>query len=288
MLIKNRNFFIVILLLTKSYIFLLFINYLYYLDLSQINKIFLLFLNILIIAFIILILIFLNSYTKLAKKQAEVESLEHYIDKTKKLINVLNSKSHEYKRCLQKLQSMLRLNEIEEAREYITRLSENEAEKKDTNNCLYVREPILNMTLNTYQIVAKEKNIEFNIGIKTDLYSWNISPWNLDSILGNLLNNSFDAVLSNNEENKKYIALEVLEDHNKFIVKVINNGPKITKSKKEKMFQPGYTTKASSGSGYGLHIVNKILQEENGWTEVFSNEQKTIFKVCFPRKMTNI
>ncbi|MGB9561905.1 MAG: two-component system sensor histidine kinase NtrB, partial [bacterium] len=70
---------------------------------------------------------------------------------------------------------------------------------------------------------------------------------------------------------KKYLALEVTD-----------TGKGISKKELKKIFEPFYTTK-KSGSGLGLYIVRRIMEEHNGIVEVSSVEKiGTSFVLLFP------
>ncbi|OWZ84647.1 ATP-binding protein [Natranaerobius trueperi] len=110
----------------------------------------------------------------------------------------------------------------------------------------------MNITLNTHKKIAEEKGIDCNFGIKDDLNEWYFKSWDLNAIVGNPLNNSFESVLKNNGE--KYVSIELLvNEHGHNQINVINNGPMITQREKEAIFESGYTTKGN-GRGYGLYI----------------------------------
>jgi two-component system, sporulation sensor kinase E len=62
---------------------------------------------------------------------------------------------------------------------------------------------------------------------------------------------------------------------------VLDNGPGISQSNMEKLFDPFYTTK-ETGSGLGLAIVKKMISDMKGKVEVHSDPGKgTEFKVIF-------
>ncbi|ACB86187.1 sensor histidine kinase [Natranaerobius thermophilus] len=285
-MLKTRNIILVTLILINTYIVIFFLNYLYYLSPSTEYNLLLLAASVFVIIFTFLILLFLKSYTELAKKEVENESLKHYVDKTKKIINTLNSKTHEHKRHLQVIQSMLNLDEITDAKKYINEIAKNNSKKSEGGSYLYVKEPVLNLSLNAQKKVAEEKDINFNIGIKSDITKWGINPWDLNSIICNLIDNSFEAVSRNNDNEKKYVAIELLEDPDNglYLINAINNGPKISKPKQEKIFEPGYTSKKTVSSGYGLYIVNRVVKNNRGTIEIKSDSSKTVFSIKFPGK----
>ena len=64
-------------------------------------------------------------------------------------------------------------------------------------------------------------------------------------------------------------------------IEFANNGAPISKSMSEQIFVPFYTTKPS-GSGIGLSISKKIMQNHDGAIQLLrSNEKETVFVVVF-------
>ncbi|MCL5027862.1 MAG: PAS domain S-box protein [Bacteroidetes bacterium] len=135
-----------------------------------------------------------------------------------------------------------------------------------------------NLVDKVYELLSKkinERNIKF-INAVQDIFI-NGDYFNLISIFTNLIENSMDAVSLNGEIN----IFSELND-NSCSVYIKDNGCGIIK--KEKIFDPFYTTK-SNGTGLGLSIVKKILEYHNGSINLISSEPgATIFEIKFKRK----
>ena len=66
------------------------------------------------------------------------------------------------------------------------------------------------------------------------------------------------------------------------IIQVEDNGPGITESMQDKIFQPFYSSK-EEGTGLGLSIAARIIQEHGGWIDLSSREgQGTTFSISLP------
>ena len=78
-------------------------------------------------------------------------------------------------------------------------------------------------------------------------------------------------------KNSKYIKIKTEKDENSALVMVSNNAPGI--SDPEKIFNEGFTTK-STGSGLGLWICKKSIEEQMGELELSrSTEDYTEFTI---------
>ncbi len=69
--------------------------------------------------------------------------------------------------------------------------------------------------------------------------------------------------------------------HVPLVVAVQDNGPGIPKELRQNLFDPFVTTK-SSGSGLGLSLVAKIVDDHGGIIEFDCQPKKTIFRVMLP------
>jgi signal transduction histidine kinase len=76
------------------------------------------------------------------------------------------------------------------------------------------------------------------------------------------------------------------KSQNEFVVfRVTDRGPGIPKDRRERIFEPFYTTKPpGEGTGLGLSVVREIAQEHGGSVEVSSEPgEGATFKLYLPR-----
>ncbi len=99
-------------------------------------------------------------------------------------------------------------------------------------------------------------------------------------VLVNLLLNAVDAVKGQQE---KWVKLDVAEFSNQLVIRVIDSGPGISKEMKQKILQPGFTTKTGSdGTGMGLAICKEIIEIHGGQFYIDSTVENTCFKIILP------
>jgi two-component system, NtrC family, sensor kinase len=66
-------------------------------------------------------------------------------------------------------------------------------------------------------------------------------------------------------------------------IAVIDNGPGITKERQERIFEPFHTTKGTRGTGLGLAVTKRIVEEHRGRIRVESAEgQGATFRIILP------
>ena len=87
---------------------------------------------------------------------------------------------------------------------------------------------------------------KINLTVNKELYCW---------VIENLLNNAIDAVVG-----KGTIELSIVDDKDKVLIHVIDNGKGIPKQLVNRIFQPGVTTK-KRGWGLGLSLCRRIIED---------------------------
>ena len=107
----------------------------------------------------------------------------------------------------------------------------------------------------------------------------------LQQVLMNLFSNAKDAMESSHS---KLISVDTREEDGKVIIQVSDTGSGIAQDKIRNIFSRSFTTKpVGKGSGMGLNLVHKIVEEMDGTISVESQESKgTTFCMVFPRHGT--
>ncbi|SFV50485.1 histidine kinase [hydrothermal vent metagenome] len=86
-----------------------------------------------------------------------------------------------------------------------------------------------------------------------------------------LLDNAKDAFISRNTY-KPHIKISAKSDENFLIIDICDNAGGMSKSIRKRIFEPSFTTKHSSeGTGLGLYMAKKLLEEQMNATLSVSN-----------------
>ena len=101
-------------------------------------------------------------------------------------------------------------------------------------------------------------------------------------VITNLINNAIQAIP---EDRSPIIKISVASTQRTIVINIEDNGNGISEQNKNKIFEPSFTTK-SSGMGLGLSMIQSIMLAYNGSITFKTKEnQGTIFKVVFPKKL---
>lgn len=133
-------------------------------------------------------------------------------------------------------------------------------------------------TLTILNFKIRKKKIEVKTDFPADLPKVCVYAGELNQLWTNLLDNSIDALEEGGEIN---ISLSSQSDH--IIVKVRDNGPGIPEEIQDSIFDPFFTTKSlGKGSGMGLDIVKRIVEDHEGSIELESKPGETTFTISLP------
>ncbi|MFP4486684.1 MAG: sensor histidine kinase [Campylobacterales bacterium] len=126
------------------------------------------------------------------------------------------------------------------------------------------------------------KNIEFINLIDESLEIHNYKN-DLKQVLINIINNAKEAFIDSNEE-KKTITVDSQKRSHKIVIYIEDSAGGVDDEIFEKIFDPYVSTKDSQkGSGLGLYISKKILEEQLGGEIVCKNtESGAVFEVVIP------
>jgi signal transduction histidine kinase len=129
-----------------------------------------------------------------------------------------------------------------------------------------------------------EQQIEFVRDFDPALGEIEIDPSSVHSALINILENAVDACLNDKVKNAHQIIFSVKRDNDHIIFDVKDNGIGMDRSTRDKIFTLFFSSKGSKGTGLGLFISNKIVQQHGGEIKVQSTPGRgTLFSIKIPK-----
>lgn len=140
---------------------------------------------------------------------------------------------------------------------------------------------VLNECLELVRNNAEAKKVTLLTEISTTQPPIPIDADGIHQAVLNLLVNAIDAVPAN----RGVVTLSAEYDavSQTTVIEVQDNGVGIAEKEKEQIFQPFWSTKGQRGTGLGLAVTRKIVEEHNGEIEVISKVgQGTTFRIRLP------
>ena len=104
----------------------------------------------------------------------------------------------------------------------------------------------------------------------------------ISQVIANLISNTIDAI-SEADNGQKSIRIESGEDIDGMYVRILDSGPGVPKELSEKIFESFVTTKKEGkGTGLGLPISRKIMEQHHGSLRLNPEVSPSYFELRFP------
>jgi len=135
------------------------------------------------------------------------------------------------------------------------------------------------------QELAAESQIILTMQPDPAIKSVIMDPHTIHQCLTNLISNAIDACLFDQDMSKKWqVTVQSACEEGKFIrISVRDNGIGMSQSVRNKLFTSFFSTKGHRGTGLGLLVTRKSVEEHGGTIEVASEEgQGTVFTLRLP------
>lgn len=169
---------------------------------------------------------------------------------------------HDLRHHMITLLGYLKKDNTELAIEYLNHFLQTAAEYEIPNIC---NNTIVNMLAGHYQALATEQDIDFSIRISIP-ENISIQDIDLSVVIGNLLENAFDAVLSADKD-KRFVRFHMAYPEKALVITIDNgfNG-------KVKLDHETYLSTKENHNGQGLTSVRRIAEKYSGGVEFSHSE----------------
>lgn len=213
------------------------------------------------------------------RDHTEIEELTGEVQSLRTVTDALRAQTHEHSNRLHTIVSLIELGRGQEAAEFAA--SDLQQSQALTDTVVdSINEPYLSALLVGKAAQANERGVELSIDSSPGLEPPKMNPADLVTIVGNLLDNSFDAVAGLPEAR---VAVAFGSADTDLTIRVTNNGPALDAAKVGRIFELGFSTKPSSeGHGIGLSLVRQACTRLSGRVHVESFDGGTAFVVRLP------
>lgn len=217
--------------------------------------------------------------------KTEVTRLAQELTGVQAFVDALRVQAHEYSNKLHTIAGLIQLDQGKKALDYIFELSEEQAELSTI-----ITQQIHDDSLAGLLLGKRSRCKELEIKLKFDHnsmfinYPDGITIHDLVVICGNLIDNSIDAIVETNKEQKQ-IFFSIKQDEDFLTIKVADSGEGIKDTIQEDIFKRGFSTKHKQGRGIGLFLIRAIIERIEGTIDINSViGEGTIFTLHIPMK----
>lgn len=168
----------------------------------------------------------------------------------------------------------MRMANLTQELKRFARPGESRIEKTDLRESVRVAEKIVRPRF-------EETGVVLDLDLPPEPLEAETAPLRIEQILVNLLRNGADAA-AGEENGRVSLRAECLDDQ--VVLQIADNGPGIPEDLRERIFDPFFSTKASSGGmGLGLAISIRLAEDLGGGLSVRSNAPKgAVFELRLP------
>lgn len=205
--------------------------------------------------------------------KSEVNRLAEELTGVQLYADALRVKNHEYSNKLHTIAGLIQLNQAEKALQYIFQLSHEQQEMEQLLSSQIHDESILGLLTGK---MSRGNELGIAVHFDPDCYFMNypegITIHDIVVILGNLIDNGFDAIIEAKRSIKEVHVLIQESDIHLFI-EVKDTGIGVPSGFEKRVFTRGFSTKDKKDRGIGLFLVRAIVYRVEGDVTIRNREQ---------------
>lgn len=202
-----------------------------------------------------------------------------HIQEFRSLVASVRSERHDLNNHLTVISGLMKIGKYDAANKYIQEMT---GEICINNKALTIKSPILASMLYSKMDKYHRERTPFEVNIANEEIINILPSTDLIRLISNLLDNAYEATLEMPSEDRK-IELEIVKFNEK--VKLVVRNTSILTEITETHFKTGYSSKADSGRGYGLAIIQEIIKKYNGSLEINIISNLICFEIIFPKTL---
>lgn len=216
------------------------------------------------------------------REKTELKKLIDALTEVRKYSEDLRAQTHEFSNKLYAILGLLELGEYEEA---IDLIKEEYAIQNEQHDILFqnIHSQQVQAILLGKMGKASEKKVKLFIDENSTLEPLpeHIGLSHLITIIGNLIDNAFEAVADKKMRQVSFFITDIGHD---IVIEVSDTGDGVPPDKMDTVFQRGYSSKGMK-RGYGLANVKESVNEVNGWVELTNQKNGgAVFTVFIPKE----
>ncbi|MDW6003883.1 sensor histidine kinase [Vibrio mangrovi] len=210
----------------------------------------------------------------------EINDLTEQLSQTKAYAELLRSQTHEHRNKLNTISGLVQMGELEAVQQLIGQETEHYQTLIEFLRGA-IKDPLIAGMLLGKSERARELSLELRVeeGTKLDVLPGHLHSEDVVTILGNLIDNAFDAVLTSVRQSKhiaherRIIEVSVSDYGNEIVLEVDDQGCGLPEGvSADILTERGVSSKSNQGRGVGLFLVQQLTDRYHGQLEMFDKK----------------
>ena len=167
-------------------------------------------------------------------------------------------------------------------------LTYSKQREPEFENC--VPNDIVNEIIELLKDFVASKGISISQELDTGIGEVLADPKTIHNSLLNIINNAIDACIDDEDISKKHeVKVKTYMDKNNyFCLEVTDNGCGMDEDTQKQMFNPMFSSKGGNGTGLGLLVTGKLIEEHKGVIEIKTSPgEGSTFTIRLPYEKEN-
>lgn len=220
------------------------------------------------------------------RAREDIDLISKKLTRIEQYAESLQSQAHEYNNKLHTISGLIQIGEADKA------LSLIGAEVADHQHIIRLVLRRINDPIVAGCMLGKYNRAR-ELGIKLELdeashfegVPESITPDQFVAILGNLLDNAFEATRMCHDSDG-VVQVSFSDYGNDFVLEVEDHGVGIPEASRSRVFERGFSSKDGDTRGIGLHLIQTIISQVSGSIEIEQAEPRgTRFVVYLPKRL---
>ncbi|MEC9485039.1 MAG: ATP-binding protein [Candidatus Izemoplasma sp.] len=217
--------------------------------------------------------------TVIFRSYLEVDTMINQIKGYRQIASALRSQKHEFQNKLHVILGLIKMQDYDKAQNYITENVYKTNLASDYYSSRIKDDRVLALFIGK-EIQCTEDNVQLLLTSDSFLGKEHtpITSDDIILVLGNLIDNSYDAYQNSNKVGKR-IVVDIIEDEEQLLISVIDQAGGIDPILKDRIFERGVTSKKGDSRGTGLALVQEVIRLHDGEKTVESTDDETKMEV---------
>lgn len=194
--------------------------------------------------------------------RTEVARMAEELTGVREFVEALRVQNHEHMNRLHTIAGLLQLGQQEKALEYLFDMNVQQEELTSFLSARIADDNVAGLLMGK---VSRGKELGIRVVIDRRSHLESFPPYldhhNFVLILGNLIENAFDALEQSDREHKE-VFISIAQDEESCSLLVDDNGIGMDHDVQQHMLERGFSSKQTEHRGLGLYLVDQIVKKD--------------------------